>query len=69
MKERGFSRREFIRWSLLGSAALTLAACAPKAEPAKAPEAPEPVEKQEEPKEAPKEKVLLRYQARHGEDQ
>jgi multiple sugar transport system substrate-binding protein len=57
------SRREFLRYTALGVGAVTLAACAPKAQPTAAPAAPAQAPKAEAPKvEAPKaagDKIVL----------
>jgi len=63
---KDLSRREFLRWSMVGSAALVLASCAPKPTPTPPPKVEEKVvEKEAEPTKA-EEKVQLRYQSRHG---
>ncbi|MBM3188752.1 MAG: carbohydrate ABC transporter substrate-binding protein, partial [Chloroflexi bacterium] len=62
---RGFSRREFLRWSALGSATLALAACAPPAAPPPAP-AEKEVEKPAEKVAPAAAKVKIRYQSRSG---
>ena len=63
---KDLSRREFLRWSMVGSAALVLASCAPKPTPTPPPKVEEKVvEKEPEPIKV-EEKVQLRYQSRHG---
>lgn len=64
---KDLSRREFLHWSMVGSAALVLASCAPKPTPTPPPKKEEEkvVEKEPEPTKA-EEKVQLRYQSRSG---
>jgi len=63
------SRRRFLQMAGIGAGATILAACAPKAEPTKAPEAAAPAEKPAEAKPAPKDPILIKFGWRTNADE